>query len=704
MCIRDSISIGGGDPNSTIELIDTASVNSDNAAESQVQSLAIYDTVKSAYVTVNGQSISAITTTSDYGYILTHTNDENFRAAIDVYNLPVGVSNTVTAWFFGTFNKHFNEVREEIFTITSTTDVTFVLSYPPNNIEPAVANTMVEFRPTLLTGRRLLLPPHIDYYEVINPADTTFLINNEGSFSLSEIRTYVSGIEIRRGFDFSVSDPWVNIHAGILSMGDVVAIVSTPYGSDLDYEFNVYNDILTLPVPLQVPSEISVITYTDHDNMLMRAETFKGTPVRRYKISRPVLDESYVWVSVNGIPLASRIDYEVLDDQITIQVSDAFEHTSSDFIIITSVSGANLATNILGYRIFNDIFNRTHFKRLSKKNTTYLTRELKFTDTEIYVDDSSALTPPLLAKKIPGVVIIDGERIEFFRINGNTLSQLRRSTLGTAPSFYSEINTKVIDQSPDQTVPFSEIIRKQVIRTLANTTIYSISTVTQLIDIGADYPINSDGIIFQQNLLPLQDINVNQYVASAKDQISVYYGGRLLNKIGTFWHDISVAYDSPIADLSNVGFTSTEYTLPLTDIEGTAYVVLATNKVWVYTNSISIDSIDGYEYKGLNYLPPEFDVNLDNQEIRLNIQEGTQEGINLIIMKKEFQRERVWNTEINDRETRSLMESTTVPAKFLQARPAELPEKYYYGGDPALLTDSGFALIDTNNNPLQEGL
>ena len=47
------------------------------------------------------------------------------------------------------------------------------------------------------------------------------------------------------------------------------------------------------------------------------------------------------------------------------------------------------------------------------------------------------------------------------------------------------------------------------------------------------------------------------------------------------------------------------------------------------------------------------------------------------------------------------MDSTTVPARFLQARPAELPDKYYYGGDPALFDDSGFAVTDDQGNTLQ---
>jgi hypothetical protein len=47
------------------------------------------------------------------------------------------------------------------------------------------------------------------------------------------------------------------------------------------------------------------------------------------------------------------------------------------------------------------------------------------------------------------------------------------------------------------------------------------------------------------------------------------------------------------------------------------------------------------------------------------------------------------------------MDSTTLPARFLQARPAELPDTYYYGGETALIDDANFTISDENNDPLE---
>jgi hypothetical protein len=423
--------------------------------------------------------------------------------------------------------------------------------------------------------------------------------------------------------------------------------------------------------------------------MLIRTERFPGVAGRRYKISRPVLDTNYLWVIVNGIPLINQLDYEVLDDRVTVQISSKFEHYPNDNITIISISDSPLATTILGYRIFNDIFNRTHFKRLSKQNTTYLTRSLNFTDTEIHVADASVLTPPLLAKNIPGVVIIDGERIEFFTINGNVLGQLRRSTLGTAPSFYSEEHTRVIDQSPEQTIPTKETILTQTQLTSTLTNTYFISSSTGVLNTGTYHQFNNSGITLSANY-------------DAINQIDVIYGGRRLRKTGIFQQDITAAYDSP--DVVFKGSVGSLEQLPVTAISGEGYIVTATNQVWVYQNSQELDSIQGYVYHGLNYIPAEFTIRkstLPNvaAELVLNIHEGLKPGVKLTVIKREAT---VWNDVINSTQTRSIMDSTTTPARFIQARPAELPDKYYYGGDVALVDDAGYSITTNDDQPLED--
>jgi hypothetical protein len=585
------VSIGGGRSDKEAGVIDSASISMSGVSTVQVQSLSSYQTIKSAYVTLNGQKVES-TGTGVY-YQLTYANSINRRAAVNVYNLPIDKTNTVTAWFFGTFNKYFNEVREETFPITSSTYYT--LSYPPGNIEPVAEEAIVELYDPATGRRNILRPPYVDYYKVLNAYSTTFTINNTGTYSLgSRLRVYVNGAELKPGFEYGVvNGTQVSINFGICQVNDVVAILSKP--TIPNYDYDITGNVLSLEPGFPIGKQIKVITYNNHDDMFIRTEQFIGLAGRRYQISRPALNSNYVWVIVNGIPLVNILDYEILDDLVTVQISSRFEHTASDKITIISISDSPLATTVLGYRVFNDIFNRTHFKRLSKQNTTYLTQPLSFTDTEIHVADAGVLTPPLVAKNMPGVVIIDGERIEFFTVANNTLGQLRRSTLGTAPSFYSEENTKVIDQGLDQTVPYKENIYKQVLLTSTSTNTYSISAIDYVVNTGTFHQFMNNGITFTDRI-------------SAVDQVEVNYGGRRLSKAGTFHQDIAMSYDSP--QLKYQGTITSVSLLPATTIIGTGYVLTDTKQVWVYEDSNELESVNGYVYRGLDYRDPEFTIDL----------------------------------------------------------------------------------------------
>ena len=725
------ISIGGGKPDTEAGVVDSDIVTTVDST-AQVQSLSNVNSIKSAYVTVNGIAISATTSTDNYGYMLTQVNDHNFRAAVNVYNLPPG-ENTVQAWFFANEYKHFNEIREQVFDATNRTQ--FTIDQPPGNIEPAVAQIHVEM--TDNNGRRRLRPPAVSYYEVVG-SNSTFAIDSRESWPAntfsdkSKVRVYVNGSALTTfDFDLDSINGTITVHSEFVSLRDVVAVVGLPdileyappgflyllpnnnqtgnieYPTEYTnyrhtYDYDIVGNQLTLP-DIPVYGELRVLTFTDHDGMLMRTERFPGSASRRYKISRAVFDVNYVWVQVNGIPLTAKLDFEILDDQVTVQISDAFDHTPADDVVISSISSAKLASTILGYRIFTDIFNRTHFKRLSKQNSTYLTQPLKFTDTEIHVADASVLSDPVIHKKMPGVVIIDAERIEFFVKEGNVLKQLRRSTLGTSPSYFSQENTKVIDQSYDQTIPYNEDIYRQyhfttstvsasVLNTGTLSYTFIINTATFVLNTGTQDQITSSGISL-----------ASTSTARAVDQVSVYYGGRRLRKDGIFVHDTTITYDSPLYTLK--GSTSTALGLPspvATEIAlGDAYIITENNQVWVYDQSIELNAVNGFVYRGLQYMPPEFSINTATQAVTLNIDGGISTDIKVEIVKKQVLRNSVWNDELTTSTTLSLMNSTTVPAKFLQIRPAELPDRYYYGGDAALVDISGLALTDGNGEPLE---
>jgi hypothetical protein len=434
---------------------------------------------------------------------LTYADKLNRRAVVDVYNIPAG-EHLAQAWFFGSTYKHFAEIKEQVFLFGNNSgNMNFTLSQPPGTIGPFESNMIVELTDVGNTTRQLV-GPFISYYQVINSitfniqsnidpinfasgvSGELFNNNNPADF----VKVYRNGIELAYGYDFyiPIDESTSNIHGtvvlvpGVASYGDAIAIVSYFQAFD-QYEYRITGSTLTVIPRLQAGGQIRVVTFTNHDDLLMRTERFENNSLGRYKLSAPVLNNNYIWVSIAGSPLFNNIDYTILNDRLTVQVSSKFNiaQENSQYVIITSISTDKLAPTVLGYRIFNDMFNRTQFKRLRKLNTTVLTQPLNFYDTEIHVANSGALSQPFISKKIPGVVIISGERIEFYRVEGNVLKQLRRNTLGTAPCFYNDVGTKVIDQGIHQTIPYADNIHKQSYINVGTTNTYVISTASTVV-------------------------------------------------------------------------------------------------------------------------------------------------------------------------------------------------------------------------------
>jgi hypothetical protein len=977
-----------------------------------LRSIGYYKNVKSSYVTVDGVAISTLTSTSTAYYEITNATPLDNRAAVNIFNLSTGTHRT-EAWLFDTSYAQFNEVHSQTFTYDGSSS-TFTMLYPPSEFGPVEGSMIVEYSDGTRTKR--LRPPDIVYYEYVSPTTSTssnatyvtypILIDkqnyNNGSFNDRTVKVYRNGNEMAYGYDFTINDlaQTVTIIPHVLFTGDVIAIISYAFNDTINYDFAVAGNKMTITDPANLPATIlspgdtiKVITFGNQDNTLMETENFNGNGSGLYQISRPAINSNYVWVSVDGEWLINRIDFTVLDDQRRVQLADRFTGDLVRTVTITTLN--DNADTILGYRIFTDMFDRTQFKRLSKQNTTYLTQPLYVYDTEIHVDDSSVLSKPLVSKRIPGVVIIDGERIEYYRMNGNVLSQLRRGTLGTAPKSYSQIYTKVIDQGVVQTIPYKENIYRQSYINIGTTNTYLINTVntvtyydTKIVEIssGTGATIHSDtpwnnliDIAYQVNYgtVPIEDLsfelgsqpygpidiylppqpNDNSYVVQAwfigqgdpkasvpysfrndgislfsdtidvttsthhingvllnatstfalssipidenhvtveyttgtytwventrypvthhsitsattsslvfsvgtgikvsntntvvlrngiklapyydylisstgttstvtliphvlfpgdevdifyftatsvpsvipdfvvalaeptiqfynddnftyrvegntatigiisatsfvntltyidgtvwststdaveytidknnnlvvppqshvgslkitvdyygtyvnpNDQVSVYYGGRLLRKNGVVRQDVTVSYDSPPIS-SEIPTVDTAANLPVTSVLYTAYITLDTNQVWVYTGSNNLNSVNGYVYQGMNYLPPEFTIDPLTQKLTLNIPEALESHlpVRVDIVKKDYAAITEWNDldPMNVGNTLSIVQSTTPQAEFLKARSAELPDSYYYGGDRDLTDTTGFPLTLHDGDPLEE--
>lgn len=173
----------------------------------------------------------------------------------------------------------------------------------------------------------------------------------------------------------------------------------------------------------------------------------------RLLLDRPVIDDNYVWVIKNGLLLVPSVDYKLNADRQSIQL--AINPTINDeFTLMTY--GSNIVTTGISYMQFKDMLNRVHFKRLSLNKRTRLTRDLRYNDITIEVEDASNFDLPNASKNKPGVIEINGERIEYFTLTGNVLGQLRRGTLGTGTATIYRMGTFVQDIGPSETIPYTE--------------------------------------------------------------------------------------------------------------------------------------------------------------------------------------------------------------------------------------------------------
>jgi len=190
---------------------------------------------------------------------------------------------------------------------------------------------------------------------------------------------------------------------------------------------------------------------------------------------------NYAWVAVNEVLLTPNVDYALVESKNAIQLVNSL---SANDVVDVIQFGNTPITQRFGYRIFKDMLNRTHYKRLNQKNSYVLASPLNWYDVRILLDDVTGMFVPNRAQNIPGVVFVEGERIEYFEINGNALLQLRRGTLGTGVKDIYATGTIAQGQGPNETVNYNDNFLIQTIRTNDSTTTteYSLNFVPQSVN------------------------------------------------------------------------------------------------------------------------------------------------------------------------------------------------------------------------------
>ena len=185
------------------------------------------------------------------------------------------------------------------------------------------------------------------------------------------------------------------------------------------------------------------------DNYLSRNLLSKG----EIKLDKKIPGPEYAWVFLNGKFLTSQADYTLSDNREYIILSE--QPIKDDRIEILYFT-ADVSKKKFAYRIFKDVLNRYHYKRINSAMEYELATDLNWYDLSINLKSSDGLDEPNRELAIPGIIFINGERIEYFVKQGNILRQLRRGTLGTGVKDVHPRHSRVFHQGVSETIPYQD--------------------------------------------------------------------------------------------------------------------------------------------------------------------------------------------------------------------------------------------------------
>jgi len=273
----------------------------------------------------------------------------------------------------------------------------------------------------------------------------------------------------------------INLSQGLAEPGDILDVYVMNTG---DYRFGFIDEtgefvrqrgedstlpVLNLDSTYNAGDKIKVYSFLNHDTQKIERQSvtvnynpniIEGTPqyFDNQKLNKGVIDlrtsavnSSAVWVVKNGNLLNGNIDYTVINSNKTVKLSGIPQNGDEIEIIHFS---ATPITEAFGWRQFKDILNRTHYKRLGKSYA--IVQDFRWFDKEIIVENADDLPEPKYNAKQPGIIFIEGERIEYFVKQDNVLTQLRRGTLGTGVKELYKSGTIFVEQGSSNNLPYQD--------------------------------------------------------------------------------------------------------------------------------------------------------------------------------------------------------------------------------------------------------
>jgi hypothetical protein len=440
----------------------------------------------SHYVTIDGQTITSTLTKGTDGWFVINFNTAPQSGQVVDYGL------------FYTTATNFSATNVQTLVGDGSTTVFDVNPALVGGL-PTAQNAIVE-----VNGNTLDAGYNVDF-TITNAATREYQIQEWQFFSNSirgeDIEVYLNNELLAKNIQYrwSSTNNSVKLSAGIASVGDVLDVffsIDGEYafgyvgvGADSTTKFLQDRSKIYFDTAPSLGDSIKITSFSNHDiqdierikyNLVNRTVLVPGTAnYKEYinfsnglvELRHKAQDSEYVWVLLNGTKLAPNVDYYVTEDLMHVKI---IQQLSANDKVEYIQFGEEQLTHRFGFRQFKDILNRVHYKRLDNANKYKLAQDLNWWDTRIELVDASQLPEPGKKKQIPGVVFINGERIEYYVKQGNSLRQIRRGTLGTGVNALIASGTEVRDQSPGENVPYRDQTLTQVFTADGTTASYEL--------------------------------------------------------------------------------------------------------------------------------------------------------------------------------------------------------------------------------------
>lgn len=314
-----------------------------------------------------------------------------------------------------------------------------VLSYPLSLSTPT--NPLVGFNPAqsnnaivYANGKRLT-PPYL--FSALGDNTTTVY-----SLAITPDPTSVVNVwqnaSLLANTEYSLAGNQITFTTPPLSQSFIYIEVADPVAQNYDYQ--IVGTQLELASWAVADGDIIVVrTWGEDSSSAFYNEVWPGDPSNLYLFTNTPLEFPSVQVWLNGNALSWVLDYTILKtgNSWYLKLGNHYTLTGADKLQAYYPT-ALPSKDSVAFRVFTNVYQDTQYLRLGNEDRTVLTQDLKWDDKEIFVANGGAVLDP--SDKRPGVIWVEGERIEYFDKapaasslfpQQAVLRKINRATLGT---------------------------------------------------------------------------------------------------------------------------------------------------------------------------------------------------------------------------------------------------------------------------------